>query len=409
MTTRTMRGSAAVQDRRKDAVASKTVAITVEQFVYYAAISIYVCSTLWNRITFSSFYQDTVESILLAFDILAVALILSKLLLQGFSGFKELTIVGSLTLLGFVSWYITKTAAMFWLAVLIAAGKNTTLRGISRAIFFALLFSFLLALFGLGLEIVSDHLVIRNGVQRFALGFSHPNYLGVVCFSLILTFRLSGFTQSRALYVALCVILGWVVYYFADTRTGLFSILILMLFILAWPSIHNDRSLGLKRGIWALGILLLAYSLVTMVIYTPSNAILSFINNVMTGRLYCANHFFNIFPPNLLGRTVNDASVLTAGGWFSFMVDNAYCHLLIRYGVIPSVLLIFGFFAYFKSEARDPRCTLAFFLIPTAMIAGLSEATVLLVANNPLLLLLIPVVHSMPLSEFDNTEGSQAA
>ena len=91
------------------------------------------------------------------------------------------------------------------------------------------------------------------------------------------------------------------------------------------------------------------------------------------------------------------------------MVDNAYCHLLIRYGVIPSVLLIFGFFAYFKSEARDPRCTLAFFLIPTAMVAGLSEATVLLVANNPLLLLLIPVVHSMPLSEFDNTEGSQAA
>lgn len=401
-----LHSSTAISAAHKTGVAYKASHITIEQFVFYFALVIYVFSTVWNRITFSSYFADTVDGILTAFDATAAFLILIKIMLQGFSNLREVISVVALGLLGIASWYITKTTAIFWLAVLVAAGKNTTLRGISRAIFFGLLSSFVMALFGLGFGFVTDHLVVRNGVQRFALGFSHPNYLGIVCFSLILSFRLSGFTRSRIIYVAMCAVLGWTVYFFADTRTGLLSILILMAFILAWPAVRSEWASRLKKALCVLCAILLIYSLVTMVIYTPTNPILAAINNAMTGRLYCANHFYNIFPPNILGRTVDDASVISAGGWFTFMVDNVYCHLLIRYGVVPFALIVLGFLVYFKKEAHRPRCTLAYFLLPTAMVAGLSEATVLLVGNNPLMLLLIPVVHSIPLSEFDNTEGT---
>ena len=378
--------------------------ITVEQAIYYLALFIYVLSTVWNRITFSAEVESSMMILLQGFDLLAAFLLVIKLIYQGVQSVKQFLLISLLVCFGALSWIETESTAMFWLSLLIASGKNMKLRGISRTIFFGLLVSFLAAILGLGLGLVSDHIDIRNGITRLSLGFSHPNYLGVVCYSLCLTFCLSGFTKSRTLLIGLCSILSFVVFYFADTRTGLFSILVFLAFVVLWPVFQRGATVRLKRPLAIAAALLTIYSLVTMVIYTPSNGLLSAINDAMTGRLYCANHFFNLFPTTLFGRTIDDASVYAAGGWFSFMVDNAYCHLLIRYGVVALFALILGFALYYRRELRSPSLSLAYYLLPTALITGLSEATVLLVANNPLLLLLIPVFHSVPTEQFDDTE-----
>lgn len=378
--------------------------ITVEQAIYYLALFIYVLSTMWNRITFTAEVESSMTVLLQGFDVLAASLLGIKLIYQGVQNTKQFLLISLLVCFGALSWFETESTSMFWLSLLIAAGKNMKLRGISRTVFFGLLFSFFIAIFGLGLGLVSDHIDIRNGISRLSLGFSHPNYLGVVCYSLCLTFCLSGFTRSRTLLIGLCSILSFVVFYFADTRTGLFSILVFLSFVVLWPVFQRVTTVRIKKPLAAIAVLLVIYSLVTMMVYTPSNALLSAINDVMTGRLYCANHFFNLFPTTLFGRTVDDASVYAAGGWFSFMVDNAYCHLLIRYGIVALSALILGFVLYYGKELSRSSLSLAYYLLPTALITGLSEATVLLVANNPLLLLLIPVVHSFPTEEFDDTE-----
>lgn len=112
-----------------------------------------------------------------------------------------------------------------------------------------------------------------------------------------------------------------------------------------------------------------------MIAYDPSNPIQFELNKLLSGRLRLANGYFEMQPITLFG---SDFSGLPPIYWengvpSAFVVDNAWCHLLLRFGLIPAFCFLFGYIAILIKAVRQGWWNSIFFGLVLMSIYGLCE------------------------------------
>lgn len=208
--------------------------MSIGEFVFYLAYALYFFSCILDRTTFVEFLFIPVSLLSNILSLAILCLLIFKFILQKASvnGWLMAALV---VLVGFVSWRNSQEGWLFWLALFIVCSEGVKL---NKLAFISLVLSIMILviapLFAVS-GIIENLILIRSGIARQSLGFTHPNIFGMyvilACTSIsVLRFGKTPLFQSMLLISAAILILV-----VSDSRStailAVFQVLLLVCFL----------------------------------------------------------------------------------------------------------------------------------------------------------------------------------
>ena len=329
----------------------------VSEVAYYLAFCLYFINCVFDRAKFTEFLFVPVSTLQLLLQGSVLILLFFKFLSQR-ATIKGWCIATLVVLVGFLTWRQSGEGWLFWCALFVVCAHGVRLRPLAccalalSASAVALTVAFAQA--GMIENIVST----RAGVTRYAMGFTHPNNLGLFLLIVCVSFSVLRFGKNPLpdiLLIAVADILNLAV---ADSRSCVLLSLVQVVLLLVFYIARSEASRRHMRRVFAVGVLLVvALSFYFMVAYDPANPVHFALNDALSGRLRLAHGYFEMQPLTLLGSSFEQFSPIywENGRPYTFVVDNAWCHLLLRYGVVPAALFSCGYFATLFGLLNDKR------------------------------------------------------
>lgn len=257
---------------------------------------------------------------------------------------KELIIIIGITLPIIIATVLSGNRTLLSTWMFIVASKNNDLDEIVHIAYTILkiMIPFVIILCILGF--IEDHTMMRGSIQRFSLGFSHPNQLGLRIFQLILCNlyvnreKLGIFNYCYAILTILFTIKV------PNSQTAYISLIVMLILLLIYKYIENQKQIFVKiysGGLLIGTVLLNVFSIFFSFIDVNKNMLLSQIDKWMSGRFSWGHRAWQIYGISFWGQRVyvSEEEVGKIGLTSRLYLDNAYLSILLRYGIL--VFLIF--------------------------------------------------------------------
>ena len=355
---------------------SKFLDMRVDEVLYYLAYAVYFVQCALSRTYFTEFLFMSVDVFTSFTQLIVLLLLFSKFVMQRTS-FRCWAFSALVVLIGFVSWRQSGEGWLFWVTLFIVCANGVKLRPLAKITFVLSLVILFVTMTFAQLEIIENRVLSRNGEDRYCMGFDHPNALGCYLLIACVAFSAMRFGRNPAPDLALigvAVVLGLAV---ANSRASALLLMLQAVLLLVFYFVKNKATRSHFRRCFAVALLLvIAVSFYFMVAYTPSNAIHAAFNKLLSGRLYLAHGYYSMQRLTLMGSTFEGFAPIywsSRTGLAAFCLDNAWCHLVIRYGIVPAALFLLGYLAlFFKLIHRRKWDALLFGLLIMG-IYGFSE------------------------------------
>jgi hypothetical protein len=172
--------------------------------------------------------------------------------------------------------------------------------------------------------------------------------------------------KKRWLYFILMIV-GLAVYYFPNTQTVTLLIAVLILFdvINGYLKKHTIKIIYIS---FYLAILLCSMLFVFLWIYKPHNSFIKIINEATSGRIFLWATALKEYGTNFMGN--NLLSPLT-NQYEYLVIDNAYWSLVITYGILITITIIYIYGLTLKKIVNDKKSILVFIVM---LFYGFTEA-----------------------------------
>ncbi len=347
----------------------------IDEAFYYLAFAIYYVQFVLERTTFTDFLFMPIDVFTGVTQIVVLLLLFSKFVMQRAS-FRCWLFATLVVLVGFLSWRQSGEGWLFWASLFIVCANGVRLRPLAKiSLALSLLILALTTLFAC-CGVIENRVSLRAGVTRYALGFTHPNHLGLVLLNVCVAFSVLRFGKNPApdlILIAVAAIMNLAI---CDSRSAaLLSLLQAVLLLIFYFAKNEGPRKALRYGFVAVAFAVLALSFYFMVAYNPSNPVEFALNSVLTGRLRLANGYYEMQPLTLLGSDFTAFSPIywENGKAYTFVVDNAWCHLVLRYGLIPTLLFLAGYALLFLKLVRQRRWDAVLFGLLLMSVYGFSE------------------------------------
>lgn len=374
-------------------------------YLYYVAFAAFC---FWRSLSYINvnqilfFEAQDLDEIAKVVMLLCLSL---KLILQKYN-LRAAVVIGVCLLILLLSCQTSYSKQLIWLFLFVCASQGVKVKTLALICFVFYAGAFVVGVAGWFLGEIEAIEAIRFGDEgvRSSLGFRHPNSFGyiatTVCFSLLVL----RFPKPRVFDVIFIMVVALTVNVVAGSRTSFLAICIGVVVAVVYSyccKTEHARRLFAMSGAIALMVLTVA-SVLLMVFYDPGNELCSQINKLLSSRLSYANHYFRHYSLSLFGSNVPQnllANTLDAGN--GFVVDNAFCNLCLRYGIVPAFLLVGGWIGvFFKAFCTDyrGRCILALSLW---IVVAFAESTVLIFSSNFGLVAISALLYGSPLASLD--------
>lgn len=355
---------------------------------YYVAFSLYFMFSWISRINTEVIIGIPISYFKAVLRITVIFLLLWRYFFVSFN-WKGYLLTSILAAIGFITWQISGEGWLFWLILFLITAKEIKLQKLalisliqSAAILFIVP---MLTLFG-----VLDNIQIQKGnITRNTLGFSHPNNIGVLLLIICVALSVLFFRQKLLLTISIIIALTVFNLFISYSRSGAVLSVIQIVLLLIFYFIHSEKMKSiLSYCMLSVVGLCTLLSYFAMVFYRADNQIWGILNKILSGRLRLAHGYFEMYPLTLFGRDYAGSKPIAwefDGIPSNFMVDNAYAHLLLRYGIIPTVIFLAAYlFVLYKLAANNSWNGIFFGLVLFA-IYGLSETHGIRIDTNFLL------------------------
>lgn len=183
----------------------------------------------------------------------------------------------------------------------------------------------------------------ETGEVRMSLGFVHANTLGFILFVIgLLIFVDSYEKRSRNSFIAL-LFLTVVDFYIANSRTTTLLLLVMDVVIAAKVFKINMISHFLSKK-WVRNLLLIfvvaliGFSVWLATSYNGSGRLLQ-LNELLNNRVQNGSYYMSLYGISLFGKSIPEF-VLWNDDFTQLYLDNAYLLMLIKYGVIATVIYV---------------------------------------------------------------------
>ena len=347
----------------------------VSEAAYYLAFCLYFIDCVFDRTKFTEFLFVPVPTLQTILQACILILLFFKFVSQRAS-FKGWCIAALVVLVGFLSWRQSGEGWLFWCALFVVCAHGARLRPLAWCALVISTATFFLTVGFAQVGVIENVASTRAGVTRYAMGFTHPNNLGLFLLIVCVSFSVLRFGKNPLpdiLLIAVTDILNLAV---ADSRTCVLLSLVQVVLLLVFYIARSEASRRHMRRVFAVGVLIvLALSMFFMVSYDPSNPIHLALNSALSGRLRLANGYYEMQPLTLLGSTYEQFPSIywENGKAYAFVVDNAWCHLLLRFGLVPAALFACGYFATLFGLLKGKRWDALLFGFVLMSVYGFSE------------------------------------
>ena len=329
------------------------------------------------------------------FDILKIIMIVSlavRLFLLDVEWAAIITHASAIAF-GCIVWFTSGEGWPFWAILFLLSSRNISFRLISKTYFWATLAVLVLveSSVATGL-IVNESITSPSGAIRYGMGFDHPNAFS----ALLLTHAMSVMSllphkrKTPALLIAICT--GTVIMLTSRSRTVLVAlVLAALLYCLMVVVDKQETKKFVVESMGAISILAIIGSIILMIVFDDRSDLLVGLDDLLSGRI-CLSHFYlEIHAPGLLGFNFDSmAPVMTPIGQVSsFLVDNSYARLLLRYGLLATFFASAVIVYFWHREAKALHWNFAIFGLFVFLIFGLSETYALAIESNLFLFVFI--------------------
>ncbi len=284
---------------------------------------------------------------------------------------------------GYINQKITGSSNFVVICFLLFASREIEVKKIVRFMF--QITSVLLALdivmyivnYALGrVELSQTRQIDGATILRHNFFFNNANGFSFYFFFTVLMFTYVYYDKIKKGYLyGILLVSAWFTYVFPNTRTIALLFPLFILFDLCKGKVWDKVVSKICRHLY-----IIAFVLVIIIVYLfafHSNAITQKINEAMNGRLTMVAGAYQLYGINLKGhRIINENLYLPNLGYFKLYIDNFYGMLVIRYGLIVTVIV--SFFAMITSrDLYKNNKRIELILLSFVFLFGLSESTAL--------------------------------
>lgn len=297
-----------------------------------------VCVTLYY-----AFRRTTVDYTIFNFAMyLAIPLILLKVVSEKYR-LKEAVVILVLAVIGIISAFTIREVTVLVAFCVVIGSKNIDYRvGLKIVFWMRLMITILLGLLSI-MNVIENRVKIRNGVTRYALGYSHPNMFGIHCFMLLsLWFILYGEKRWKwKIYVTIAV--NVIQYKITNSRTAFIIIcLFIILEVLSKGTWNIEVFKKVALASFGMGIV---FSIIIPLIYVPYG-IMYQLNRMLSSRISLSKSYMKVYGFKIFGSAIG----MNTTEEHYWALDSGYLHLFIKCGMLASCLFLILFIALCKMD-----------------------------------------------------------
>lgn len=309
---------------------------------YLTVFALYLCAYNLNFTTFRDLSYLHLDLFYLAVRILCAVVLFARIIGISKTGFARWQIVlfSICACLLIASTAISGSWNILLLFLFVVAGKGIESKDLAIVAFWCsfgvAIVTVAAASFGFISTVTMYSLI--NSVRQ-APGFTHPNSLGVLLLCMTCSFAVLRFRKMGLIDL---VFYGFM-YYLCDvvvfSRTSALCIILIGALSILTTLLRGRAfdSILIFFGLFAFLVLsCLTYYL--MLFYTPAVRWMSDFNSLLSSRPALMHYFSATFPPSLLGFNFGGAPI-RFGSFDTFLVDNAYAHIVLESGILVAILL----------------------------------------------------------------------
>ncbi len=236
------------------------------------------------------------------------------------------------------------------------------------------------------LGVIENATLMRGTMQRFSLGFSHPNQLGLRVFQFMVCYCYIHRNRLRKMDY-LCISLAIVfLIRVPNSKTAYIVTTILLCVLLIYNFVKKQRSgymvifeKGLLLGTFCFGFLSICFSYIDVNRYT----VLSRIDKWMSSRFSLCHVVWQLYGVSPLGQRVyiTEDERKLVGIKTRLFLDNAYVGILLRYGILVFFIFFIGYLCLMKAMIIRKEYILAIILFLYALY-GVMESGLYMISHN---------------------------
>lgn len=289
---------------------------------------------------YSKLPVDTLSSISTIASILCISIISYDLICNPFN-IKEYIISLILLITTLISTYIGGSVKLLQMTILILAFKDINIeKYIARDVIIRIVLT--LALIYLTYKNNSYTFVPFEETRiRYALGFGHPNTLGIMLAIIGIEFLYLFRNKRSYISYIVCAVIIIFNYRVSDSRTSIIvSLFGLLCFILMRFKINIFKNKVIQIIVENLFVILLVFSVIVCYMYGNGSGLAIKLNGLLSDRLVLAYNYLKEYGIHLFGSSISSKTLLQSG-FYAYTLDMGFIYILVRFGLISTLVYAF--------------------------------------------------------------------
>ena len=353
------------------------------------AIGVYCLAGIMTEVDLGADARPLVDSFEAALQFCVIGLLIVKIAAQQYTVGSGLLLVVSAGLICFSALH-AGSYALLWMLLFIASAQGENIKSVLRVGLLTLTLGTILVCVLSIIGVLPNEVLLDTRAIRYSLGFKHPNMLAknLVSISIsLLMLRFESLSWKNLIYSAVIVLISYVLTASRTfTAVGIFA-LVLVVCARRWGRgvVAQRHSVTLAVIRVSLFVLIVIVSVVSMLWFNQDIPLFGWANRLLSERLRLAHEFYVVFPPTLWGNHQESmvlSGVSTGEAQTSFLVDNAYAHLILAFGVIATLLFLALYFVALWDRGRGSVSVITLGLIICA-VTGIGESCMFDCRFNP--------------------------
>ena len=348
--------------------------------------------TLWYMTEI--FFNTTLESFL-GFSIMQLNgitnyLILILLMIQiiFFQTYKkkELFIIAVVSIPIIISAARSSNYSLLSALMFIIASKNTDFEKSISVAYKILCIMIPLVIVSRFLGIIDDYIVMREGIVRYSLGFSHPNQLGLRLFQLLACHLYINRNKLKSYNYFIAIVIVVLIYLIPNSKTAYICTFLLILLLMIYEIFQKHNQLMIEiygRVLILFSVAFNVLSVIWSLIDVRCNFILHQIDLFMSRRFSYCYQVFQLYGISVWGQKIyiSEDEVKLAGIIGKLYLDNGYMAIMIRYGIIVYIVFSICYLLAMHNFKKKNQYFLLIILFVYALY-GVMENGIYMVTHN---------------------------
>jgi len=377
------------------------------QIIYEVAFAFEFVVAFLITSTYTDYFSNHLLHTLM---FVGLALVLLKIFLFDDLDLKWLAIDAIVLILLLITWRTSKEFSLFSMGIFVLGARNVDFKRIIKIYFYVgmLLLAFVVisAMGGL-----IRNLVYRRdmtNIVRQSFGIAYPTDFAAHVLYLILAYAYLKFGKIKwydyAVFLAAAVLLVK----FSDARLSAYAIILSIPVLWIGQRAQTDHLLSrfIASFYWTVPILSAYLVIIASYFFTPSNKILTKVNNASSGRLFLGHKAISEYGFSMFGKQIIEHGWGGANGLKMsqnapanyFFVDSSFLRMTILYGIIMAIIILLAMTKISWESFQKGSFALASIIVIVS-VSAMVEQRLLDLAYDPFLIALLANVYTQHKAE----------